>query len=177
MLIGADWQLMLIDSDWWKLILIEEKNLRAYPWVKIGLKVLLCVKKLTWYSNWHFTTGTQWCQTKYTLSKHQCQNFPKVLLINSLKIWHFFWKNCPSLLEKWKRNYGENLIHREEKENFSYQNRDNREEKGIFSSKSHKSRGEREIFLKSLEIREVNENLVFKFLKIEKKKRNESSVL
>ena len=90
MLIDADWQLMLIDSDWWKLILIEEKNLRAYPWVKIGLKVLLCVKKLTWYSNWHFTTGTQWCQTKYTLSKHQCQNFPKDLLINSLKIWHFF---------------------------------------------------------------------------------------
>ena len=177
MLIGADWQLMLIDSDWWKLILIEEKNLRAYPWVKIGLKVLLCVKKLTWYSNWHFTTGTQWCQTKYTLSKHQCQNFPKDLLINSLKIWHFFLEKLSlSIREVKEKLWGKSHTSRGERE-FFYQNRDNREEKGIFSSKSHKSRGEREIFLKSLEIREVNENLVFKFLKIEKKKRNESSVL
>ena len=45
------------------------------------------------------------------------------------------------------------------------------------SSKSHKSRREREIFLKNLEIREEKENLVFKFLKIEKRKRNENSVL
>ena len=72
--------------------------------------------------------------------------------------------------------WGKSHTSRGERE-FFYQNRDNREEKGIFSSKSHKSRGEREIFLKSLEIREVNENLVFKFLKIEKKKRNENSVL
>ena len=45
------------------------------------------------------------------------------------------------------------------------------------SSKSHKSRREREIFLKNLEIQEEKENLVFKFLKIEKRKRNENSVL
>ena len=45
------------------------------------------------------------------------------------------------------------------------------------SSKSHKSRREREIFLNNLEIQEEKENLVFKFLKIEKRKRNENSVL
>ena len=88
----------------------------------------------------------------------------------------FLEKLSLSIREVKEKLWGKSHTSRGERE-FFYQNRDNREEKGIFSSKSHKSRGEREIFLKSLEIREVNENLVFKFLKIEKKKRNESSVL
>ena len=63
------------------------------------------------------------------------------------------------------------------KRNFSIQILKIEKRKGFFSSKSHKSRREREIFPENLEIREEKENLVFKFLKIEKRKRNTNSVL
>ena len=178
MLINADWCRLTIDADWFWLMKADSDWRKKFTCLSLSKNwfegFALCKKidmvfQLTFH-NWDSMMSNEIYIIQTSMSKFSQGSSNKF----SENLTFFLEKLSLSIREVKEKLWGKSHTSRGERE-FFYQNLENWEEKWLFSSKSHKSGRERENFLKYLESQEEKENSDFKFLTIEKRKRNENS--